>query len=624
MAVISHPSSDSAALLTDLVGRWERRLRLTQMVRGLPIALAGGLAIACVLAGIARLRPLLAQPALIAACAGLVGSVLIGLLAAVWLPRRPVIASAQRFDRLFGLDERVSTALELLNGRIRAADALTAAQIEDARYSARAARVTEHLPVRHDARAWLAAFVLLAALITLIALPNPQAAAIAEAAAALQTITAEVADETALTDAQRDDLLRTLDANRTILQQPGITPQEAFAAVTEVQSSLQAVSASLQNQFEQAARAAQTANNALDPGAAAGENAAQDLQATLEALRQQAEQAAADQAAREALADQLRAAADELAATNPEAAQALREAAEALENGDPFAAQEAMERAQQSIAEQQQEQQAGQSTQQTLDQSAGQAQAAAQSISQSAAQGDTAQADPQPGSADSSDAAQNPADPNQPQADAQGQSAQQSAQQQDTAQQGGTQGQQGAEGQQSQQGAASSPGDQTAGQQSGEGEGQSAQSADGGQAQDGAAAQGNVNTGLSGSALSQAGDQAGGAGQDEAQAQGSAASAAAPSNAPDGTGQGEYEQVYAPRRIGDAPGGETVFLESDTQNAPVVTGEFGANAAGQSIVPYNQVFGQYQQAANAALDTGRIPLTLRDVVRGYFSALQPR
>jgi hypothetical protein len=41
-------------------------------------------------------------------------------------------------------------------------------------------------------------------------------------------------------------------------------------------------------------------------------------------------------------------------------------------------------------------------------------------------------------------------------------------------------------------------------------------------------------------------------------------------------------------------------------------------------VPYNQVFSDYSNAANQALERDYIPLGLRDVVRDYFSSLEPR
>ena len=40
-------------------------------------------------------------------------------------------------------------------------------------------------------------------------------------------------------------------------------------------------------------------------------------------------------------------------------------------------------------------------------------------------------------------------------------------------------------------------------------------------------------------------------------------------------------------------------------------------------VPYNQVYSDYANAANHALDSGYVPLGLRDVVRDYFTSLEP-
>jgi hypothetical protein len=42
-----------------------------------------------------------------------------------------------------------------------------------------------------------------------------------------------------------------------------------------------------------------------------------------------------------------------------------------------------------------------------------------------------------------------------------------------------------------------------------------------------------------------------------------------------------------------------------------------------SLVPYEQVFGDYRDAANEALSEGQIPLGLRGLVRDYFSSLEP-
>lgn len=634
MAVTTRPPlTDATAMLSGIVGRWERRLRLTQTIRWLPVALLIGTLAACVLAIAARLRPLLSPDALIAAALGLLAISAAVLLALIWLPRRTLIQSARRFDVLLGLNERISTAAELLTGRIHAPDELVSAQVDDARYAARSARAADHLPVRHDGRAWLALLAGLIALALLIALPNPQTdiivedaeeqAAIDAARDALQDITETVAADAGLTDEEREDLLQILDTNRSVLQQPNVTPEEAFAAVSDVRSALQETSDLINQRLAETAQALQNANAALSNGLQGEPGAAGDqLQQALDALRQQAEQAARDQAAREAMIQQLEAAADALEAVNPEAAQALRDAAEAMRNGDPFAAQEAMDRARDALQQESAGQDQRQGTQGSLDQAAQQAQNAAQALSETSAQ-QSGEQSPSQAQAGAEGQQQTESDPQQAPADAEGQAGQQGAQQQDSAQQGGTQGQQGAEGQQSQQGAASSPGDQSAQQQAGEGQGQQAQSAEGGQPQEGGQQAGGLNAGMVGSALSQAGDMAGAEGQDNAAVQQQNGTQNNDNNA-DGQGEREFESVFAPRRIGDTPGGETLFLEPDASDAPIIEGDFAQNTAGQSVVPYNQVFAQYQQAANTALNTGRVPLALRDIIRNYFSSLEPR
>jgi len=55
---------------------------------------------------------------------------------------------------------------------------------------------------------------------------------------------------------------------------------------------------------------------------------------------------------------------------------------------------------------------------------------------------------------------------------------------------------------------------------------------------------------------------------------------------------------------------------------PVTEGEFSQNPTGQTTVPYDQVYQDYSDAANRALESDYIPLGLRDVVRDYFSALE--
>ena len=70
--------------------------------------------------------------------------------------------------------------------------------------------------------------------------------------------------------------------------------------------------------------------------------------------------------------------------------------------------------------------------------------------------------------------------------------------------------------------------------------------------------------------------------------------------------------------------GNNVELAPDDSNAPVREGDFSENPNGQVTVPYNQVFSDYADAANHALDSDYVPLGLRDVVRDYFTSLEPK
>ncbi|MCZ7544429.1 MAG: hypothetical protein M5R40_13275 [Anaerolineae bacterium] len=40
-------------------------------------------------------------------------------------------------------------------------------------------------------------------------------------------------------------------------------------------------------------------------------------------------------------------------------------------------------------------------------------------------------------------------------------------------------------------------------------------------------------------------------------------------------------------------------------------------------MPYSEVFGDYANAVDEAMESGRIPLGLRGVIREYFSSLEP-
>lgn len=599
--------------LHHLVQGWDRRARVQQTLLWLPRSLLPGLVAGIALFVAARFVPLRPAAELAALTALLALAGLLVMLAWVWLRPRSALASARRFDLEFHLGERISTALELIEGRIESTDELTGFQIEDAWSRGQVVKAGDMLPLKSDRRAWTVVLLAVIALVILYMLPNPQTpvtsqrtgaeVAIEAAAEEVERITQELAADTRLSDEDRQALLEQLNQTRQILRDEQVSPEEAFASLSDSQAQLQERAESLNQQMQaQQSALQQAAQTIQDAGSPAAQQQAQQQEAadaipTLDQLRQSMD--GMSEAQRQQMADALEQAAAQLEQTNPEAAQALRDAAEALRNGDMEAAQQALQEAMQALQEQQQAQQQQQQSAQQMQQQSQQLQQSASQIAQQSQQG-------------------------QPQMQQGQQSSQQNAQQQQEAgiqplQQPGQQSQQ--EGQQSgeqpgdQQGMSAQASDQ-AGSQDGQ-TGDSAMGQPGGQPIDQPGSTQADQPGVG----SGAGDQQGDAGQDSAG--GPQAGQVQQNNNPDGEGVGEFSPVYAPQRVG-GQGEEQIFLEPDTSDVPVQEGEFSQNPTGQSLVPYNQVFSDYSNAANRALNQDYIPLGLRDVVRDYFSSLEPR
>ena len=95
-------------------------------------------------------------------------------------------------------------------------------------------------------------------------------------------------------------------------------------------------------------------------------------------------------------------------------------------------------------------------------------------------------------------------------------------------------------------------------------------------------------------------------------------------------GGGHVESVFVPQRPDLEGEGEGVELDvqclTDPASCGPLTGQSPSSAEGRpggSLVPYDQVFGNYRDAAFEALSQGNIPIGLQDLVRDYFSALEP-
>jgi len=89
----------------------------------------------------------------------------------------------------------------------------------------------------------------------------------------------------------------------------------------------------------------------------------------------------------------------------------------------------------------------------------------------------------------------------------------------------------------------------------------------------------------------------------------------------------DYSAIYAPEHLGGEGGPFAVPPSQGSDGSGVDIGETSPNPnrpPGESTVPYTEVFGQYRDRAGAALDTDYIPLGMKDYVRQYFGALEPK
>lgn len=578
-------TSSALQRLTQTVNQWEQRRRWQQVNLWMPRALIVALGGAVIAAAASRLTPLLSDSHVLWLTVGLVAVALLAVLGGVMLRPRSTLKAAQRFDLRFGLRERISTALELMGGAIHSDPALSAHQIDDAVGVASSVDVRRHIPFVVDWRMWAIVASLAVALILLLVLVPPaqaqtaeevrQQAVIEEAAESVRDAMQDIAADNTLNEDERRQLLEALQSNLNTLRDEDITAEEAFATLKETESLLaeQGERATLSAEELQAALAAAAqALNQMQQNE--GEQpSAESAAAAAAALAQMLEQMTPEE--RQALEDALAQAQQEMMqAGEQEAAQQLQNAQQALQEGDLSQAQQALENAAQQM--------------QNAQQQAGDQQQSGESLQQQAQNFNQLQQEL-------------------------GQQPQQ--QEQNNSNQAGSEGEGSESGEQPGQGSGTGEGQSGEGSDetmSGESSSTNTDSDDGGQTQTGAGASG-------------AGDGQGDLGEDVSAGGGAgndANDSGEPNNNPDGMGVAEYEAIFAPQTQ-NSSGDDEIRLNTDPSEVPAAEGEFAANPTGRSTVPYNEVFSDYANAANRALESDYIPLGMRDLIRQYFSSLEP-
>ncbi len=552
------------ASLTELnrhLDHWMRRYRAQRAVRwslrGAALALAIGLAITL----IAVLRGLLLQTEFLMIAIGLMLIGLIGTAAAGFVWPLDRLVAARRFDRQFGLRERISTALEF-SGADRSAGDIGQLQLQDALTSAQQVDVRRQLPLRiKRVDAVFTAVLLIAVAIVawrgesffqLAAQTRAVQQTIAQEAAKVEELRKQIEADRTLTEEQRRAMLEALKETQQQLKEAQ-SPEQATAVLTRGEKQFESLTSSQAEAQAEALRQAgrklsQAEGSALQ---AFGQNLAQgDFLAAAENLRNvDVSQLSSTEKAQ--LADQLENLAEGVQADNPELAQQLREAAEAARHGDTQAAQQALNQAAQAMSQTAQ-QVARSNVARKVTAQLGQGRQRMIAAGQSA-QGQTAQ------------------------------------------------------------GNASGTGAQS---------GQGSQSGQGNQAGQGAGQNGSSSQ--NGSAGSGAGSGRGTSNSNGANGPEAGSKPIDQNNGPGDGGETTYEPIYAPQRLGGS-GKDTVTLPSSGDPNGEVMSQSGVTPGtnNASQVPYTQVFSEYANAYRQAIDSGQVPPQLRDLIRQYFSSLEP-
>ncbi|MCS6870774.1 MAG: CvpA family protein [Anaerolineae bacterium] len=607
------------------IARWERRLRLTQTTLWLPRGMIAGILVGIAVALAARVRPwlLTEQVAALAGLAVILGAVL--AVIGVWLYPRTPLAAARLFDRLFGLHERTSTALELSTQAIRAPQLFSALQTQDALQQAAQVQLRQFLPFQWRRNELLAVAALGALLAVLLLIANPQAEVIAQQTALrsaieeqierVEQIKRDILANPTLSEAEKQALTQILQELQEKLSQPNLTQPEAVAQLSQAAQLMHNQRSQLSDQQRSALDAVGQALSQSQPlqgtGQALQNGNLGDAANQLQNLARRMEGGQLTQEQLESMIQSLQQAAQALQQVNPAAAQALQQSAQALQQGNLQQAAQALQQASQALQNQQ-----SQLAQSPLTQAA---QQAAQQLAQSSNR--VAQAGQQPqqgqqGAQSGQQGAQTGQQGQQQGAQAGQQGAQSGQQSAQTGQQGSQSGQQGA--QTGQQGSQS-------GQQGAQAGALGAESGEGDQAgvlgAEGSGQSSGDQTGVQGA--QSAGTGSGGAGNDTTQGTPPSGQAAEIGGGRGDGSLGNNEFIYAPTFIG-GEGGEVINPRHGrgSEDDLIETGELSQNPRGESRLPIREAVRRAVGGVEQALENDRVPGALRGFIRQYFTDLQ--
>jgi len=545
---------------------WYRlRLTVNGAVKGLAVGLTAAIAVslAAIITGFG-IRIGLDRTAftwLVIISAG-VGSLGYAGLLFIW--SKTSLRTARFFDQFYNLQDRLSTAVEILNKRIKAQNegwGLGRYQVSDALEHGKEIKPGKYFFLSTSRP--LSGFIVLQMLV--VVLMSFIAESYFNQVSQIQTFRQSIQKEiNALEQLQQDihvkDQLPTLEKEKIdqVLQKAiqGLnesnTTEQAVAVLTQAESDLRSLADSTS---EEQIQSLQEIGRQLDQNEATGESSIQDFagdlaKGDLPAASQDLKNLDLNDLTSEqakSLSEQLSGMASSLKDTNTELSQSLEEAAQSLLEGDRQSAQQALAQA----SDQLNQLESQQNTNKTIFQAADQTSQSAGQMAQSAASGQN-----QDGSDPANIPGNNPAN----------------------------------SGQQAQPGASLNPG----------GASGSADQAGSSGSGTGSANQGNVSG-------NQAGEQP-----------------INQSNRPGDGGVTGFEPLANPQRLGGSSSTEVYLPESGSEGGDILGLQNSSpGEPGNANVPYTLVYPAYAEAYRQALETEAIPTALRELVRDYFSHLEP-
>lgn len=570
-----------------MLRRLQVRFRLREAARLAPVALNLGLAAALAMSALWRITPWMPLPGLLVACGALVIAALLAELGYALLRPRDLMATARLADHALSLDERLSTALEDATRSMPAQSVLLGAQLDDALQVALGIAPAHDLPLRAEGKKTLPGVLLLLLVAAVLFVPNPFLPAQDRTAQNqirteqnnIQALQKAIEASPRKGDPDLQALLKELSQLSNDLSGRNLSREQALARLSDAESRLQkaldAQAPAQREALDQLAKqlatsqsqAARQAGEALKSGDA---NKAADV------LKKAGQDAASmDPQQRQALAQSLQKARDNVAALDPALAQRLNDAANALNSNDPQAAQNALD----NLGRQTQDTGNRLATQQEIQQALAQIQQSKTNIAQAGQPTAIANVTPGAAPAESTVQAYNGTPVSGTPVAAQGSLIS--------------------------DGTPVTLGSPVSGQAARTGTPVLLQGTPGAGTPVAVAAQGQ------------------GAGN-VGQGQGNGGQGAAQGGS--GWGVGRQEPVYAPPSSINAALTPVVVQGQDNPNGEQSSASTNtnANSTGSALVPYEQVYGQYQQAAGQALGSDYIPQGYKDLVRDYFSNIAPQ